>query len=290
MVPLTPLHIGKQACPGYRLVRLLGRGGFADVWEAERPDGRRLALKFLVADSQSVAAREIRSIRAISQLRHPNLIRIDDVWSADGRVVIAMELAEASLLDLLNLSLAEYHEPLQGHYACRLLSPVAEALDFLNTHQHLIGERRVGIQHCDVKPSNLLLFGDTVKLADFGLSAWTSSSLQSHRRGGTPDFTAPEVFRGRLSDWTDQFALAVTYCQLRSGRLPYTDTPARLEHTYIRPHPFLGMLTEKERPILARALDRCPEQRWPSCREFLAHLSHLAFLEQGQTTGRSYHP
>jgi serine/threonine-protein kinase len=273
VTPLTPLNIDTETCPGYRLIRLVGRGGFADVWEAQREDGRHVALKFMGADDRATAAKEIRSIRTICQLRHPHLVRIDNVWSQRNRIVIAMELAEASLQDLLILSLTEFEEPLEGQYVCQLLTQAAEGLDFLNARQHLVGERRVGIQHGDVKPSNLLLFGDTVKLADFGLSSWTTSSLQPHRRGGTPDFTAPEVFQGRRSDWTDQFALAVTYCMLRTGRLPYSDTPVRLEHNYVRPNPYLDMLPEGERPIIARALDRCPEQRWPSCREMMAHLA-----------------
>src|SRR5438445_671717 len=83
-----------------------------------------------------------------------------------------------------------------------------------------IGAAQVAIQHCDVKPSNFLLFGDTVKLSDFGLASSISCQLQGHRRAGTLAYTAPEVFQGRLSDWTDQFSLGVTYCELRSGRLP----------------------------------------------------------------------
>ena len=59
--------------------------------------------------------------------------------------------------------------------ACRLALQAAEALDFLNARNHLIGGQRTGVQHCDIKPNNLLLFGETVKLCDFGLASVTTS-------------------------------------------------------------------------------------------------------------------
>src|SRR5205823_6311166 len=95
------------------------------------------------------------------------------------------------------------------------LTQAADALDFMNKRQHMLEGRRIAFQHCDVKPSNMLLFGDRVKLSDFGLASTTSSMMKSHSRSGTLEYAAPEVFQGRLSEWTDQYALAVTYCLLR---------------------------------------------------------------------------
>ena len=152
---------------------------------------------------------------------------------------------------------------------CLYLSQAAEALDFLNTRQHRIEGKKVGIQHCDIKPSNMLLFGDTVKLADFGLMSLTTAKIQAHRRGGTVDYMAPEQFQGRISDWTDQYSLAVTYIFLRSGQMPFADTPRKIEPTYDRPEPDLSMLPAGERPILARALNRLPHERFRSCGDLM---------------------
>src|SRR5262249_34321612 len=161
------------------------------------------------------AAQEIRSIQVVRPLRHPHLVRIEQVWCNRGYVVVTMDLADGSLLDLLDAYQTEFQTPLVPQDVCIYLGQVAQALDFLNTRRHLIDGQRVGIQHCDVKPTNLLLYGEKVKLSDFGLASPTGAPVKAHRRAGTLHYAAPEVFQGRLTDWTDQYALAVTYCQLR---------------------------------------------------------------------------
>lgn len=279
MSAFAELRAGVEAYPGCKLVQVIGRGGFAEVWEAER-DGARLALKFVPANNTMVAAHEVRSIQCIRRLQHPHLIPIDQVWCQHGCVVVSMELAEGSLHDLFIASLEEFGAPLAPRLVIHYLKQAADVIDFLNSRQHLLDGQRVGFQHCDIKPSNLLLCGDTVKLCDFGLASPTSAALRTHRRAGTPDFTAPEVFQGRLSNWTDQYALAVSYCQLRGGRLPFSISPRGFQEAYVRPAPDLSMLPREERPIIARALAPVPLDRWPSCTDLIARLG--AFLETSE--------
>lgn len=271
MVHAASLRIGKAFCPGYTLKRLRGKGGFGSVWEAITDDKVEVALKFLECDGQA-AAQEIKAIQAVTHLRHPNLIRIDKVWCHAGYVVVSMPLADGSLFDLYETCQSEFGTPMKPEEVCPLLEQAAAGLDFLNTRQHMCDGVRVAIQHCDVKPSNLLLFGDTVKLCDFGLSSLTTSMLKPHRRAGTLDFAAPEIFQGRLSDHTDQYALAVTYCQLRGGKLPFKDEPQDFTGNYVRPAPELDMLSPPEQPIVARALSSAPQDRWPSCKELMSQL------------------
>jgi serine/threonine protein kinase len=268
----SSLFVGKDLCPGYRLRRLRGQGGFGSVWEAETQDGDVIAVKILKCDDDTSAAKEIQAIQLITQLRHRHLTPIHKVWAQRGYVVISMPVAEGSLLDLYEACQNEFHTPMDPTEVLPLLDQVASALDFLNKRQHLFDGARVGIQHCDVKPSNILLFGNDVKLCDFGLSSQTSSSLKPHRRAGTLDYAAPEVFQGRLSDATDQYALAVTYCQLRGGRFPFADTPDQFRRDYVRPDPDLTMLDAAERPVIARSLSHVPQQRWATCKELIAQL------------------
>ena len=265
------ISAGSEPIPGYRVSRKLGSGGFGEVWEASDPNGQAVALKFLSIETSHSTTQELRSLQAIRKLTHPHLLRIDQVWSHKGYVIFAMELADGSLSDLLNVYQADYGVALPADHACHYLMQAAKGLDFLNARQHDVGGMRVAIQHCDVKPSNLLLCGNTVKVADFGLSGIISTTTKNFRKAGTLDFCPPEVFRGKLSLNSDQYALAVTYCLLR-GRLPFGDTPKNFQADYVRPKPDLSMLTPAELPAIARALDPLPQNRWESCGDLMYRL------------------
>lgn len=278
LAQLRPLARGAEPYPGYRLSHLLGQGSWGEVWRATQPNGKNVALKFLPCTSQAAASREIRALQSIRSLRHPNLLQIEQIWADAAYVVIAMELAEGSLLDLLEVYFGEVGTGMYANHVCHFLSQAAAALDFLNTRQHLIREQRVAIRHCDVKPSNLLVKGQVVKLADFSLSAQTTSPMWYHERVGTLEYAAPEVFQGWLSDRTDQYALAVTYYQLRTGCLPFADTPRSFDRRYVRPAPDLSEIAPTERPILSRALNPVPQNRWTSCTELLTQLRRAATL------------
>lgn len=274
MLGVEPPRAGAEPFPGYRLRRRLGAGGFADVWEAETGDGQHVALKYLPSRDRQVGSQEVRSLQVVRELHHPNLVKIFGVWCQPGYLVIGMELGDCSLQDLLDSCEREMGKPVTPELVCRLLRQAAEAIDFMNAPRHQVGGRPTAIRHGDIKPSNLLLFGDTVKLADFGLTTWRSSPSQAI--GGTPAFAAPEVFQGRPSDRTDQFALALSYCILRSGRLPFPDPPRGFVRGYVRPPADLTMLSPREVPVIARALSPFPSDRWPSCVELIDRLSRVA--------------
>jgi serine/threonine protein kinase len=97
--------------------------------------------------------------------------------------------------------------------------------------------------------------------------------MKEHRKAGTLHYAAPEVFQGRLSDWTDQYALGVTYIHLRTCQLPFSDNAATFQRHYVKKAPDLSMLPEVERPILARALSVTPQDRWRSCAELVDRLA-----------------
>jgi len=274
----SQLAITPELHPGYRLRRLRGRGTFGQVWEAETDAGEPVALKFLACVSNQ-AGMEVRSLQLIRDLSHPGLVRIGKVWSAAGCLVVAMELADGSLADLLQVYRADLGTALPRDHLLPLLVQAADALDFLNTCQHYLHNQWVTIQHCDVTPNNLLVFDKAVKLSDFGLTTAMTSNEKTHHRAGTPAFAGPEVFQGRVSERTDQYALAVCYCVLRGGRLPFPDTPANFEPGYIRPAPDLGMLDPEERPAVTRALAPAPQDRWPSCGELVARLARAGTPE-----------
>jgi serine/threonine protein kinase len=265
------LGVGLDPFPGYRLKRFLGRGGCGEVWEAETDSGALVALKFMPCESWA-SPREVKSIQNVRRLRHRHLIRIDQVWCFQQYLVVAMELAEGGLDDLYDAYQSQYGTVIGPKTLLLYMRQVATALDFLNARDHMIDGHRVGIQHGDVKPSNILLFGQTVKLSDFGLATPVTKEQIAHRKAGTLHYAAPELFQSRISMWTDQYALAVTYAQLRTGRLPFPDSPESFRSDYVRPAPDLELLPARERPVVSRALARRPEDRWQSCSTFMLEL------------------
>lgn len=265
-------EVGAVPYPGYRLLRLRGRGAFASVFESETPTGGRMAIKFMSSASATSTSRELRSLQAIQTLEHPNLLRIRQVWSLPGTIAIAMDLADASLLDLFTLYVEEFDRMIEPEKLCLHFYQAAQALDFLNARVHRIDGKLVGLQHGDIKPNNILLIDNEARLADYGLATPTSSATVPCPRHGTAEYCPPEVFQGFLSERSDQFSLAVSYFVLRTGAFPYPQpptAPGQLKN-YVRPEPELSLLPEAERPILARALSPIPQNRFPCCIEFMA--------------------
>jgi len=266
------LTTGAEPAPGYRLRRMRGRGGFAEVWEADAPNGQTVALKFMPSANATTTARELRSLQSLLPLKHPHLLPSYDVWCIPGYIVIVMELADATLLDLLLLYHNELGQPIETSLLCRYLWQVADALDFLNARQHDREGRKVGFQHGDVKPNNILIVGETAKLSDYGLATPTHGAVTPCPRQGTREYAAPEIFAGYYSERSDQFSLAVTYYVLRTGAFPFPALPTELPRPFSRPAPDLTLVTPAEQPPLQRALAPVPQDRYPSCREFMADI------------------
>jgi serine/threonine protein kinase len=268
------LVAGEQVLPDYRLIRRLGKGGFAEVWEAKRGDGQRRALKFLDCRSTSreLISGEVRMLRSLQELRHPNILRLEEVQARSHYLILVMERADGSLADLRKT----YQEVTGGNippaHMLELLEQAADALDFL-AEIELPGRMNSsrGVQHCDIKPSNLLLLGDCLKVADFGLAG--GSNLITHRGGwkGTIPYAAPELFKGYAARGTDQFALAVTACELIMGARPFQNNSVGTRPPDSSPID-LTRLRQREFPVFARALHPQPDSRWPSCRAFVSAL------------------
>jgi Flp pilus assembly protein TadD len=254
---------------GYRLIARRGRGGVAEVWEAESPGEHRVALK-LVHLSTDLRSGELRALKITRGIRHPGLVVVHGAWQVENLLVISMELADRSLWDRFLEANIQGLRGIPRGELLGYLDPVAVAIDYLNGSRHTIdGRQGVGIQHRDLKPQNLLLFGDRAKVADFGMARVMEGCVTSHSGPCTVPYAAPEYFGGRTSRHSDQYALAVTYCQLRGGRIPFPGTTAQMAVGHMCNDPDLEGLPEPERPVLARALAKRPEERWPDCRSFV---------------------
>ncbi len=272
------LEVGSQPIPGHRLTQRLGAGAFGEVWEAHDPEGKLVALKVMDCHtaSPSLVSSEIRVLRGLIELHHPHFIRLYGIHAAGRHIVLSMERADGNLEDLRQVYLQETGKNIPIDHLLELLEQVAEGLDYLaELKLPTVNPSSRGLQHCDIKPSNLLLLGDCVKIADFGLCAGTS--WQTHQDGwrGTPPFAAPELFKGQAAVGTDQFALCITFLHLCAGARPFWD--ASLADAPPTGLPVdLTKLREREMPIIVRALHPHADSRWPSCRAFIQALREVS--------------
>jgi formylglycine-generating enzyme required for sulfatase activity len=252
------LRPGTRPVADYQMVRLLGRGGFGEVWKAVGPGGFAVALKFVRLEARA-GALELRSLELMKDIRHPHLLGMFGAWQRDDFLILAMELADQSLHDRWQQTQKEGLPGIPFDELLEYLREAAKGIDHLNA---------IGIQHRDIKPQNLLLAGGGVKVADFGLAKLLEHSLTSNTGAMTPAYAAPEFLNGQTSSQSDQYALAVSYCQLRGGRLPFEGTPAQVMTGHLLGSPDLTMLPGEEQAAVARALAKKPHERWPSCRAF----------------------
>jgi formylglycine-generating enzyme required for sulfatase activity/serine/threonine protein kinase len=282
------IEVGAEPIAGYTLVRLLGRGGFGEVWEAVAPGEVRVALKFIRLDS-SEADIEQRALKVIRDIRHPHLLDVQFASRVGDCLVIAMPLCDESLLDRLR---ACQKQGLRGLPRAELhgyMEDLARAVDYLNEPRHPTEDGTVvGVQHRDIKPHNIFLVGDSVRLADFGLAKVLHASKRSHTGSMSVDYVPPEVPKGQVTRWSDQYSLAATYLHLRTGKLPFEgDSPVQILYAHMHTPPDLSGLPDEERPVVARALAKRPEDRWPTCRAF-AHALTVSAREddfRSQTGG-----
>jgi hypothetical protein len=262
-----------EPIPGYRLVEPLGSGGFGEVWKCVAPGGIPKAIKFVSGGPGTLdgddprAAQELKALARVKEVRHPFVLSTEQVREVGGELVIVMELADRSLHDCL----VEHQQAGRpGIPRDRLLAYLADAaagLDHLNDAHRL--------QHLDVKPRNLFVVGDRVKVADFGLVRHLDRASGALTGGVSPAYAAPETFAGRVGRHADQYSLAVVYVELLTGRRPFAGKNIRqLALQHMTEDPDLGLLPPGDRPAVARALAKDPDARHPSCAAFVQALQN----------------
>lgn len=212
---ISAFQEGKRFGP-YRLIRILGQGGYGQVWEAENLEsGRRVALKVLTevqAASPEAIQRFQREGKLAASLSHPNCVYVFGVEEIDGYHAVSMELMPGGTLkDLIK------DGPL----------PYQKAVDFiLDIIDGLNAAHKSGILHRDVKPSNCFLDeAGNAKIGDFGISKTLEVKSDLSITGtflGTPFYSSPEQIRGRDVDFrSDFYSLGATLYELITGKSPF---------------------------------------------------------------------
>ncbi len=274
-----------EPIPGYRLLEPLGSGGFGEVWKCEAPGGIHKAIKFVYGNLNSLdvdgarAEQELQALQCVKEVRHPFVCSLDRIEVVNGELVIVMELAERTLHDLCTECQAAGMIGIPGEDLLRYLRDTAEALDYMNEKHNL--------QHLDVKPRNLFLIGDHVKVADFGLVKHLDRCSPSALLGGvTALYAPPETFDSKISPHSDQYSLAIVYQELLTGQRPFTGKNVRqLAQQHLTGEPDLRPLPEGERAIVGRALSKDPDKRFPNCMALVAGLYRARHPARAEPAG-----
>ncbi len=260
----------------YTIERELGRGGMATVFLAHDRAGTPVALKLLNPDLGSTvgADRFRREIRVATRLQHPNILSVLDSGVAavpfPGGTVDFLWFT-MPFVDGLNVwERLEKEGPLPAEEVIRIGRAVAAALAFANDQ---------GVVHRDIKPDNIMLEGDRVLVADFGVARAVSEVQEKLTATGmvvgTPTYMSPEQASGEreLDGRSDIFALACVLYELLAGEPPFHGpTPqATLMRRFTGPPRTLRPIVqvpEATEAALFRALARNPADRFATAAEF----------------------
>jgi len=230
-----------------------------------RDDGleRDVALKVMAMGDATAEGRErfLREARSVARLQHPNIVIIYELGEHDGAPFMAMELLEG--LDLQR-AIAAGLRP-DPRVTLPIVMQVLAGLG--HAHEH-------GIVHRDVKPSNVFLpRGRPAKVMDFGVARLAAGTTAAGGMVGTPNYMSPEQVRTGLVDGrSDLFSAGLILYELVTGEKVYqADNVVSLLYKIAHEDPSLAELPagpqwERVRAVVARALARQPEDRYPDAR------------------------
>jgi len=257
----------------YFLIRKLGQGGFGEVWLSERRAKfvtTRVAIK--LPHDEQVDQEAIKSEATLwaKASGHPNILPIIDADEYDGQIAIVSEFApDGSLHEWL-----KKNGTMPVNMAVEMTIKILDGLEYLHSRD---------IIHRDLKPGNILLQGDTPRLADFGISRAlrATASSQTSNVSGTFAYMCPEGFDGKRSEQTDIWSVGVNLYQFLTGRLPFPQKEPSVLIAAIMLRDFDALPPEipKElQRIIGRALAKRTEDRYVGAAEMRDALQ--AFLRE----------
>jgi serine/threonine protein kinase len=274
--------VGETIAGRYEVEELVGHGGMSSVYKArDALLERHVALKILheqYSNDEDFVERFKREARSVAQLQHPNIVTVIDRGEEDGRQFIVFEYIEG--------------ENLKEHVVRKGRLDVSEALEIADeVARGLAFAHGQGLIHRDVKPQNVLLNGDgRAKVTDFGIARTldVDGMTQTGTILGTSNYIAPEQASGQPVDaHSDVYALGAVLYELLAGEVPFPGesfVAVAMKHMH-EPAPNL-LDVRRDVPLrvaaaVDRALEKDPEQRFPTMDAFAAELEAcLAELDQ----------
>lgn len=254
-------HEGQQIGQ-YTLIRKLGKGGFGEVWLAEKRSQfvtKRVAVKLPLDEQVSFEAIRQEATLWEQASGHANVLPIIDADIYDGQVVIVSEYADGGSL----------HDKLKTEGKLPPKQAVEMTIGILNGLEFLHNKR---IIHRDIKPANILLQGTTPRLADFGISRAmrTTMASRSQNISGTFAYMSPEALDGKRSIQTDIWSVGVNLYQFLTGKLPFPQKetsvlfPAIIMRDF---EPLPDSIPQSLKNVITKALAKLPENRYKTTDE-----------------------
>jgi|GEM_PF-4726423 len=277
-------YIG-QNIDRYRIIAQQGMGGMAVVYKAyDTRLERDVALKLIRTEAipaeqhKRLLKRFEREAKAQARFSHPNIISVHDYGEVNGSPFLVMEFIPGGTLKIRLKGPVAYRQAIQW------LVPIVDALEYAHKR---------GVIHRDIKPSNILFDeADRPILTDFGIAKLLETddaTLTGTGLGvGTPEYMAPEQWRGQASPATDQYALGVVLYELLTGQKPYSaDTPAAVAimqatEPLRKPSTLNADIPESVEKMLFKALANNPQDRYKDMDAFRKALEGQLILESAQ--------
>jgi hypothetical protein len=296
----------EEPIPGYRLTDFVEAGPWGiERWEAIGPDGREVIVTIVPLHEEVLE--HIRgcfgSRPKLKRIKHPNLLPPATLWvrTGNGRILAELpshlaaphvgsplETAEQLQVEVIEIDVwtarcrtvhdrlrecrAQTRRGLPWQELMSYLDPVAQALDFLHQPVHDLGQGPAPIIHGGLRPKDLVLANDTVRLAGWA-SLTRTKAFELHGRvteSGvirTFAYSAPEAIHGAPVVGSDQYSLAVLYATFRTGALPYHKGTSSSEMLRLISAGELDFsrLPKPEQRVIHKATSLDPDKRWPSC-------------------------
>ena len=254
-----------QQLGNYQLIRLLGKGGFAEVYLGEQVHlGTQAAVKVLSTEIIPEEVEQFRTeARTIARLTHPHIVGVLDFGVQEGVPYLVMQYAPGG-------TLRQRFPPGSQHTPATLLpyvQQVASALQHAHTHKLI---------HRDIKPENMLLDGqESVLLSDFGIAVLALSSRMHAPQevAGTAAYMAPEQITGEAQFASDQYALGIVLYEWLTGERPFHGslTEVYAKHLHAAPPPLRAKapdLSPAVEDVVLTALAKDPQERFKSMQVF----------------------
>ena len=259
----------------YRIERKIGEGGMSVVYGATDIITKKpVAIKIIKGDMMGNPinlSRFEREARAAASLSHPNIVRVINLGTYEGRPYMANEYINGqNLRDILDKRSIGFLEACDIMY--QLTSAVAHA------HEH-------SVIHRDIKPQNVYLTADgTIKLGDFGSATFENSArlTRSETIIGSVHYLAPEISRGQQASYqSDIYSLGVTFFELITRRVPFEDdTPVSVAIRHIKdkfpsPRKYIPSTPKEIERIILKACKKNPQERYKTVKDMRKDIERI---------------